>query len=151
MTAQQGSEVNSQPIGYWTGEAYRRIAAAIRESLAEEELTQPQWWMLNHVAKGEWRQDALLDKLAPVNANEQGLNLVRELDGLIEQGWLTRVPTTEQLTLTPEGEAGRRQTWDRNRATHRGMIAGVSEAEYDVCITVLQRIVGNLGGDSSPH
>lgn len=151
MTAEQSSEVKSQPIGYWTGEAYRHIAAAIRESLAEERLTQPQWWMLNHVAKGEWRQDALLDKLAPVNANEQGLNLAHELDGLIERGWLTREPATEHLTLTPEGEAGRRQTWDRNGAAHRSMIAGVSEAEYDVCITVLQRIVRNLGGDPSPR
>ncbi len=151
MTAQQSSEVQSQPIGYWTGEAYRHIAAAIRESLAEEGLTQPQWWMLNHVAKGEWRQDTLLDKLAPVNATEQNLDLVHELGGLIERGWLTREPATEQLTLTPEGEAGRRHTWDRNGATHHGMIAGVSEAEYDVCITVLQRIVGNLGGDPSPH
>ena len=151
VTAQQSSEVNSQPIGYWAGESYRRIAAAIRQSLAEEGLTQPQWWMLNHVAKGEWSQAALLDKLAPINANEQGLDLVHELDGLIERGWLTREPATEQLTLTPEGEAGRRQTWDRNGATHRGMIAGVSGPEYDACITVLQRIVGNLGGDPSPH
>lgn len=151
VTAQQSSEVKSQPIGYWTGEAYRHIAAAIRTSLAEEGLTQPQWWMLNHVANADWTPDALLDKLAPVNANEQDLLLVRELDGLIERGWLYREPATEQLVLTREGEAGRRQTWDRNGGTHRRMIAGVSEAEYDVCITVLQRIVGNLGGDPSPH
>ena len=151
MTAQQSNEVNSQPIGYWTGEAYRRIATAIRASLAKEGLTQPQWWMLNHVAKGDWKQDALLDKLGRFNANEQGLDLLNEHDDLIERGWLTREPATEQLTLTAEGEAGRRRTWERNGDAHRSMIAGVSEAEYDACITVLQRIVGNLGGDPSPH
>ncbi len=151
MTTTPNNEVTSQPIGYWTGEAYRLIAGAIRDSLATEGLTQPQWWMLNHVAKDQWTSAALLEKLAPVNANEQNLDLVQELDGLLQRGWLTDHPATQELSLTPEGEEGRRRTWDRNGATHRHMIAGVSDREYDDCIRVLQRIVGNLGGDPSPH
>lgn len=145
------NEIKSQPIGFWTGEAYRHIARAIRESLAAEQLTQPQWWMLNHVANGDWTAAALIDKLSTFNANEQGLDLDREMGTLIERGWLVRDPEDDSLRLTADGEEGRQQTWRRNGVTHRNMIAGVSEAEYDDCIRVLQRIVGNLGGDPSPH
>ena len=107
--------------------------------------------MLNHLANGHWTRGALLDKLAPANANEQGMKLDQELDGLIERGWLIHDTATQKLNLTTAGEEGRQQTWERNGATHRAMIAGVSDAEYDDCIRVLQRIVGNLGGDPSPH
>ena len=147
----QSNEIKSQPIGYWTGEAYRHIAEAIRGSLEAEGLTQPQWWMLNHVAAGSWTRSALLEKLARPNANEQGLDLDQELDGLTERGWLILHTATQKLDVTSAGEQARQQAWERNGATHRGMIAGVSDAEYDHCISVLQRIVGNLGGDSSPH
>ncbi|CAO5227303.1 hypothetical protein [Frankia sp. AgKG'84/4] len=39
-----------QPIGYWSGETYRRVVGRIRADLATEGLTQPHWWILNHVA-----------------------------------------------------------------------------------------------------
>ena len=149
--ASQSNEIKSQPIGYWTGEAYRHIARAIRQSLAAQNLTQPQWWMLNHVAKGEWTHDALLNKLAPFNANEQELDLDHELEDLIEREWMTHDTATQELHLTVRGEEGRQQAWQRNGATHRAMIAGVSDEEYDDCIRVLQHIVGNLGGDPSSH
>ena len=145
------NEIKSQPIGYWTGEAYRHIAAAIRESLATQGLTQPQWWMLNHVAKDHWTRSTLLVKLTPGNANEQGLDLDHEFDALVERGWLTQDTVTQQLSLTAQGETGRRQTWESNGAAHRRMIAGLTDEQYDDCIQILQRIVGNLGGDPSPH
>lgn len=149
--ADQTNEIKSQPIGYWTGEAYRRIASAIRESLAAEGLTQPQWWTLNHVANGEWTRGALVEKLAPFSANEQGLDLDDELDDMLERGWVTHNAATEKLRLTTTGEEHRQQAWERNGATHRAMLGGVSDEEYDDCISVLQRVVGNLGGDPSPH
>jgi hypothetical protein len=38
-----------QPIGYWSGETYRTVVGRIRSDLALESLTQPHWWVLNHV------------------------------------------------------------------------------------------------------
>lgn len=147
----QTNEIKSQPIGYWTGEAYRRIAGAIRASLAAEGLTQPQWWTLNHLANGEWTRSALVEKLAPFSADEQGLDLDEELDRLLEQGWATHDTVTDKLSLTTTGEEHRQRAWTRNGATHRAMLDGVSDGQYDDCISILQRIVGNLGGDPSPH
>ncbi|GAB3807446.1 MarR family winged helix-turn-helix transcriptional regulator [Micromonospora zhanjiangensis] len=149
--SQPRTEVTRQPIGYWTGEAYRHIAAAIRANLAAAGVTQPQWWMLNHVANGDWTPAALLDRLAPFNANEQHLDLDRELGDLIDRGWLTRAASTQRLRLTPAGEQGLRRARESSGATHRRVIAGVTDEQYDDCIAVLRRIVGNLGGDPSPQ
>lgn len=40
----------AQPIGAWSGEAYRRAVGALRGQIAVEGLTQPHWWTLNHEA-----------------------------------------------------------------------------------------------------
>ncbi|MFI0792667.1 hypothetical protein ACH4OY_08210 [Micromonospora rubida] len=43
-------ELAAQPIGWWSGETYRRVVGGLRAELAVEQLTQPHWWTLNHVA-----------------------------------------------------------------------------------------------------
>ncbi|MGL5912112.1 MAG: hypothetical protein ACRCZP_19065, partial [Phycicoccus sp.] len=67
-------ELVAQPIGYWSGEAYRRIAAAIRESLAVNDLTQPQWWVLGRVVDTSraGTRSGLSEELAPYSAAEEG-------------------------------------------------------------------------------
>ncbi|GKQ41411.1 hypothetical protein ALMP_79280 [Streptomyces sp. A012304] len=54
-------ELAAQPIGSWTGEAYRQVVGALRAQLAVEDLTQPHWWTLNHVAgePGKWTRAML--------------------------------------------------------------------------------------------
>ncbi|MFJ8540879.1 hypothetical protein ACIRFH_02480 [Streptomyces sp. NPDC093586] len=49
-------ELAAQPIGAWSGEAYRRVVGALRAEPAVEDLTQPHWWTLDHVAgkPGKW-------------------------------------------------------------------------------------------------
>jgi hypothetical protein len=41
-TPYRREDLARQPIGYWSGEAYRRVADALRQSLAGSGLTQPQ-------------------------------------------------------------------------------------------------------------
>ncbi|MFC9680402.1 hypothetical protein [Streptomyces sp. NPDC056948] len=55
-------ELAAQPIGAWTGMAYRRVVGALRAQLAVEGLTQPHWWTLNHAAgdPGNWTRSTLL-------------------------------------------------------------------------------------------
>jgi hypothetical protein len=55
-----------QPIGYWSGEAYRRVADAIRSSLAANGLSQPQWWILNRLedTSRAWTRAGLVEELA---------------------------------------------------------------------------------------
>ncbi|MFD5161261.1 hypothetical protein ACFWMJ_24840 [Streptomyces hawaiiensis] len=60
-------DLAAQPIGAWTGQAYRSVVGAIRAQLAVEGLTQPHWWTLNHAsgAPGRWTRATLTTRLTP--------------------------------------------------------------------------------------
>ncbi|MFE1299155.1 MarR family transcriptional regulator [Streptomyces sp. NPDC058731] len=133
-----------QPIGAWTGEAYRRVVGALRDRLAVEDLTQPHWWTLNHVAgePGRWTSPELTARLS--RYDDLGIDFEAVYDDLVARGWLTE---DGGMRLTEAGEAGRLRARERNLAVHRRMHEGVAEADFVTTIDVLRRIVANLGGD----
>ncbi|MGI6876594.1 MarR family transcriptional regulator [Amycolatopsis sp. 3B14] len=139
-------EVAAQPIGAWSGEAYRLVVGALREALAVEDLTQPHWWTLNHVAgrPGEWTRAALVRRLA--RYDDLGIDFDAVFDDLIARGWLVE---RDGLTLTEAGEAGRVRARDRNARVHERMHEGVDRGDLVTTINVLRRMVANLGGDGN--
>ncbi|MET9065603.1 MarR family winged helix-turn-helix transcriptional regulator [Streptosporangium sandarakinum] len=134
----------AQPIGYWTGEAYRRVVGRLRAELAVEDLTQPHWWTLNHVAgsPGTWTRSDLADKLTPFD--DLGIDFHGVFDDLVDRGWMREEAGT--LTLTEAGEAGRLRARDRNARAHEQMHEGIEAADYVAALNVLRRVVVNLGG-----
>ncbi|WCD85875.1 hypothetical protein KPP03845_102215 [Streptomyces xanthophaeus] len=135
----------AQPIGYWTREAANLVIGGLRTALAEEDLTQPHWWTLNHVAgsPATWTRTALTAKLAPFD--DQDTDFEALYDDLTARGWLTGTDGT--LTLTEAGEAGRRRARDRNAKVHARMREGIDDATYAATIDTLRRLVANLGGN----
>ncbi|MEU9834621.1 MarR family transcriptional regulator [Streptosporangium sp. NPDC048047] len=140
------AELTAQPIGYWSGEAYRTVVGRIRADLAVERLNQPAWWILNHVEKapGEWTRARLTERLAPFD--DQGTDFDGVYDDLLNRGWL--VEESGVLTLTEAGRSGRSRAQERARRTHERTHDGVSPEEYAVALNVLRRMIENLGGDS---
>ncbi|MFF8811410.1 MarR family transcriptional regulator [Streptomyces pactum] len=138
-------ELAAQPIGAWSGEAYRRVVGALRAQLAVEDLTQPHWWTLNHVAgaPGRWTRAALTERLA--RYDDQDTDFDGVYDDLVRRGWLTE--DEGRMTLTGEGEAGRLRAAERNRRVHRQTHEGIPTADFVTTINVLRRMVANLGGD----
>lgn len=138
------AQLTAQPIGYWTREAATLAIGALRTALAEEALTQPHWWTLNHIAAtpGQWTRTTLTTKLAPFD--DQNTDFGTVYADLTARGWLTE--TNGTLTLTQEGEAGRTRAHDRNATVHARMRQGIPDAEYAATIDVLRRLVANLGG-----
>lgn len=141
-------ELAAQPIGSWTGEAYRRVVGAIRAQLAVENLTQPHWWTLNHAsgAPGHWTRPTLTARLAPYDDQDTDFDAV--YDDLIARGWLTQ-DATGAMTLTEEGEAGRLRARERNRRVHHRTHDGITQADFITTINVLRRMVANLGGNGN--
>ncbi|WP_242426830.1 MULTISPECIES: hypothetical protein [unclassified Streptomyces] len=94
-------ELASQPIGYWSGEACRRVVGRIRAELAVEDLTQPHWWTLNHVAgtPGAWSRAKLAERL--VTFDDLGIDFDGVFDDLVTRGWMKEDAGT--LTLTEAG------------------------------------------------
>lgn len=136
----------AQPIGYWTGAANEIIVGSLRAALAKEDLTQPHWWTLNHVAgaPGEWTRVALTAKLSRFDRQDTDFDAVHA--DLAARGWTTEVDG--RLALTEAGEAGRQRAAARNRKVHERMHDGIDAAEYVAALNVLRRMIANLGGDS---
>ncbi|MEV4035051.1 MarR family transcriptional regulator [Streptomyces umbrinus] len=152
MTTQQltrypRQQLAAQPIGYWTGAAHREVVGRIRKELATESLTQPHWWILNHVAASpaHWTRAELTAKLT--RYDDQGIDFTEVFADLADRGWTTE-DATGTLTLTEAGEAGRIRTKERNLRAHEQTHAGITEDEYVATLDVLRRVIANLGGDS---
>jgi MarR family transcriptional regulator, organic hydroperoxide resistance regulator len=137
-----------QPIGYWSGEAYRRVADAIRSSLAANGLSQPQWWILNRLddTSRAWTRAGLVEELTSYSNNEEGRDVADELERMIAVGLVAA--EGDSVAMTAAGTERLAAARDRNGRTHREMLTGIDDDEYGTTIDVLRRIVGNLGGDS---
>ncbi|MER5736420.1 MULTISPECIES: MarR family transcriptional regulator [unclassified Streptomyces] len=142
-------ELAAQPIGAWTGMAFRLVVGALREQLAVEDLTQPHWWTLNHVAgaPGRWNRAELTERLA--RWADAGTPFHDVFDDLAARGWLTEEEGTGRMTLTAAGEEGRARAGERNLRVHRQVHEGIDEADFATTIDVLRRMVANMGGDGN--
>jgi hypothetical protein len=146
MKEYPSEQLASQPIGYWSGEAYRSVVGRIRAELAVEGLTQPHWWTLNHVAgaPGTWNRVKLAEKLK--RFDDLGTDFDAIFDDLVSRGWMRE--EAGALTLTEDGEAGRLRARDRNAGAHQQMHEGIPTADFVTTLNVLRRMIANLGGDS---
>jgi hypothetical protein len=147
MKTYSETELTAQPIGYWTGAAYRTVVGRIRAELAVEQLNQPHWWILNHVAgaPGTWHRAGLTERLTPFD--DQHTDFPTVFADLERRGWLRRA-ADGSLTLTEAGEQGRLRARERNLRAHEQMHDGITPQEYAATLTVLRRVIDNLGGDS---
>jgi hypothetical protein len=141
-------ELAAQPIGAWTGLAYRQVVGAIRAQLAVENLTQPHWWTLNHAsgAPGKWTRATLTTRLTPYD--DQATDFDEVYDDLTTRGWLTE-DATGAMTLTEEGEAALLRARERNLQVHHTTHEGISPVDFVTTINVLRRMVANLGGSGN--
>lgn len=146
MQEYSNEQLAAQPIGYWSGAAHRAVIGRIQSELAVEELTQPHWWTLNHVAgsPGGWSRTRLADRLGPFA--DPGTEFNPVFDDLIARGWMTEEP--ESFTLTNAGEAGRLRAKTRLDQAHKQIHDGIKADEYAAALNVLRRMIANLGGNS---
>ncbi|MGR7000361.1 MarR family transcriptional regulator [Yinghuangia aomiensis] len=146
ITEYSRDELAAQPIGYWSGIANEITVGSLRAALAEEALTQPHWWTLNHVAGApeHWTRDALTAKLSVFDRQETDFAAVYA--DLSSRGWIAE--PGGRLVLTEAGEAGRQRAAARNRKVHERMHEGVATDDYVTTLNVLRRMIANLGGDS---
>lgn len=140
-------DLAAQPIGYWSGETYRIVVDRIRTDLALESLTQPHWWILNHIdgAPGSWTQATLTERLQPFD--DQRTDFAEVFDDLTARDWII-VDGQRSMTLTAAGREGLERARARGRAGNTQALAGISTEEYVATLNVLRRIIDNLGGNS---
>ncbi|MFE3072412.1 MarR family transcriptional regulator [Streptomyces sp. NPDC059247] len=140
-------ELAAQPVAAWTGQASRLVVGAIRAQLAVEDLTQPHWWTLNHVAAtpGRWTRATLIERLA--KWDDLGIDFNGVFDDLVARGWLTE--DAGLMTLSEAGEDGRVRARERHARVLQQVHEGIGTADFVTTINVLRRMVANLGGDGN--
>ncbi|MFE0644432.1 MarR family transcriptional regulator [Streptomyces sp. NPDC058877] len=145
ITEYSRDRLAAQPIGYWSGAANEIIIGGIRAALAEEGLTQPHWWILNHVAGDpeQWTRVSLTDKLSPYDRQETDFEAVYA--DLASRGWIAE--PGGRLTLTEAGEEGRQRAKAHVLEVHEQIHNGVDTADYVTTLNVLRRMIANLGGN----
>jgi hypothetical protein len=136
-----------QPIGYWSGQTHRTVVGRIRSDLAVEGLTQPTWWILNHVdgAPATWTPVALTGRLG--RFDDQATDFAAAFDDLRHRDMLVE-RSDGTLELTGSGAATLGRARERSAATLTRTMAGISDHDYVAALSVLRRIIDNLGGDS---
>ncbi|GLY19047.1 hypothetical protein LWF15_15415 [Kineosporia rhizophila] len=138
-------QVSAQPIGYWSRVAYQATVGRLRAELAVQQLTQPHWWTLNHVAgdPGKWTRTELAMRLQPFD--DLGIELEDVFDDLIERDWLEE---SDGFRLTALGEQELAKARERMSGAQQDTRSGISTEDYVTTINTLRRMIGNLGGDS---
>lgn len=144
------TELVKQPIGYWGWAAHHAVVTNIRAGLADFDVTQPQWWILNQVATGE--NGRTREEVVAVLKGylDVGATLGPETDALLGRNLLV-TDTKNRLRLTAEGDAVHRRCAERQMAMREQTHDGITDAEYLVTLKVLQRMIHNVGGEAWHH
>ncbi len=136
-----------QPIGYWSGHTHRTVVGRIRADLAINGLTQPTWWILNHVAgaPATWTPATLTERLHVFD--DQETDFVQAFEDL-GRGGLLDVRPDRSPELTASGVATLERARQLSATTLTRTMAGIGDGDYVAALNVLRRIIDNLGGDS---
>lgn len=140
----------NQPIGYWSWAVNKAVIDYIRAGLAEVELTQPQWWVLNQVRDGARPRDEVFTLLR--NYLDVGDALNAAIDGLIDRDLIaTEGGDQALLSLTGTGTELLGRATERQRRSLARIHEGVSDEEFLTTMKVLQRMIHNTDGKAWHH
>ncbi|MFD5702564.1 MarR family winged helix-turn-helix transcriptional regulator [Streptomyces lasiicapitis] len=146
------AELINQPIGYWSSAAGKAVVHHIRTMLAENGLTQPQWWILNQVIGHEAGRDRkeVVEVLRGYLEFGEG-PLLHDMDSLIGRGLLTQEQDGATLRITQEGEELQQRVAALQQRTRGEIHDGIDDAEYVRALKVLQRMIYNVDGQAWHH
>lgn len=134
-----------QPIGFWTTRAGEAIRRRTRSRLQEIGVSQPEWWLLQQLSLHPAGVDDHT-MIATIGPNDTDQAIVDAIAAAIEKEWIRR--DGDRLLLTPTGDdiVSAAGTIQQELADERRQ--GISDADYETAIRVMQRTIANVGGDA---
>ena len=114
------------------------------------DLTQPHWWILNHVAgaPGNVEPRRPHSSAWPAFVRPRHRTSTRSSNDLVTRGWLEERAGTLNAHRSRRGRASPREGTERQDARSRRTRASISTDEYVAALNVLRRMIANLGGNS---
>ncbi|MEV4431885.1 MarR family transcriptional regulator [Streptomyces sp. NPDC049585] len=141
------SNLAGQPIGYWSYAAHMAVIRHIRAALATQDVTQPQWWVLNRtvLVEGGLTQQELRVALT-ANLDHRPEEIDQALYSLVARGWMAE-GTEGRYVLTDAGREAKARIFEVVRRVRAEIHAGITDEEYAAALTVLRRMISNVGAD----
>ncbi|GAB7184973.1 hypothetical protein ATKI12_4804 [Kitasatospora sp. Ki12] len=130
-----------KPIGYWLNRTDKALTGHMNSMLAEFGLTRLAWQVLNVVADDPRATDTRI--LAVLAANADADALADAVETVLAGDWAAR-PEPGRLALTADGRARLAQVAERVDAFRERSAAGITDEEYRIAVTVLERMTHNL-------
>ena len=139
--------MDTRPLGYWLRLVDRLIDEQFATTLEEHGITRRQWQLMNVLAQAPASVAELDAAIAPFLAaateGRERESSVEHLTELIESAWVDATPTGYELTVRGQAALERLAVVVAEQRTV--ITAGVTDAEYQQTVSVLQRVAVNLG------
>ena len=141
--AQQDS-TKQPPIGYWLKHADEVLTKHINQVLSDYGFTRFHWQVLNMVYEADTiaSEDVFNTMKTFIDARQ----FDEILDGFVKEGWLVERNDgdTTALMLTSAGKTERETIFKLQSEVRRRAMQGITDQDYTIVISVLQRMVNNL-------
>lgn len=135
------SKASEQPVGYWLKAADHALTASIDAAQRELGVTRLGWQVLNTIQRAT---NATADEIAAtLHMFTARTTLDVLLAALRARGWIQ--DDAGPVRLTDEGQRAHARILERQQEIRRRATAGISQADYDTTLRVLQCLVANLG------
>ncbi|MFF9351540.1 MarR family winged helix-turn-helix transcriptional regulator [Streptomyces sp. NPDC014734] len=133
----------TQPVGYWSGLTHTTVTRHLRDAMAEIDVTQPQYWVLNRV-NGDPTAPSREEAVTQLTHLADGPHeIARAVDQLLHREWL-RIDDGQRLHLTDAGEAARARIRELVTGVRAVVHQGISDEEYVAALKVLRKMVANV-------
>lgn len=147
MKIRTTSPSGHRPIGFWVKLVDRLIDESFDQILAQQELGRRHWQTLNLLASGSQTVERVDEQLRPFLDDSQPTSRP-VLDQLIERGWAKTAGG--HFELTDEGTKTLADLAKRVAAYRGSISAGLGPDEYQLAVSVLERMATNLGWSEDP-
>lgn len=130
------------PIGLLLRKLDRLITERFEQSLADHDITRRQWQLLNTLAEKPATSAELDAAIAPFLDRATGEVSRVHLAPLLARGFVAE--DGGQLALTDSGVSLHERIGDEVESIRAVTARGIGEAEYDLAMSTLERMVENL-------
>lgn len=149
LTTPRSDDANlaGQPIGYWSHATHKAVIRHIRGALATQDVTQPQWWVLNRTiaVEGGLSREELRHALT-VNLDHAPEEIDQALDALVARDWVT-AREDGLYVVTEAGREAKDRVFEVVKKVRAEIHAGITDEEYAAALSVMRRMIKNVGAD----
>ena len=140
--------LGQRPIALVAWGATEAILRHSQAALARIDMTQPQWWALNNVARAEHGLTREEIRALDVPYNMGAQVIVHGADALVHRNWLG-IGTDGRLTLTEQGRQGLATAKEHMDRVRTELLGDITEEEYATAVSVLEHVADNLARTAS--